>query len=107
MLCPELNPVYLKRARKVCVLFRRSSSLVTAPLHAFVRHIDSQKVIEFFNCQPSLSDDRAQCSLGNFVVIGNGQASVWWILLSQNHVAASLSVEHISDLLQGLDHFAT
>ena len=63
--------------------------------------------MELFNRQPSLSNDRTQRSLGNSLMIGNGQASVWWDLLPQDHVAASLSVEHISDLFQGLDRFAT
>ncbi|GIX00978.1 MAG: hypothetical protein KatS3mg111_4310 [Pirellulaceae bacterium] len=72
-----------------------------------IRHNDSQKVIELFNCQSSLSNDRTQCSLGNFLVIGNGQTSVWWVRLPQNHVATSLSVQVIADLLKGLNRFAT
>lgn len=64
----------------------------------------SEKVAEFFDRQSGLSKDCAQCPLRNFLVIGNGQASVRLGLLSENYVASSLPVERISDFLQSLDH---
>lgn len=58
-------------------------------VHRFVGHIvRSEKVIELLDGQAGLSNDRSQCPLGNFPVVGHGQASVWWNLQSQNHVAA-------------------
>ena len=66
-----------------------------------------EKLFEFPNGQACLSDDRTQRPLGNFLMVGNGQASVWWGLLPQNHVATALPVEHITDLTHSIHHFAT
>jgi len=55
----------------------------------------SEKFSEFLDGQACLSDDRTQRPLGNFLMVGNGQAAIGWGLLPKNHVAASLPIQHI------------
>ena len=35
------------------------------------------------------------------------RSMMWWALLPQNHVAASLPIQHVPDLTQSVDDFAT
>jgi hypothetical protein len=69
------------------------NEVVRGQVQRLVRHVvGSEKAFEFLNRQAGLPNDCSQCSLSYFLVVGNGQASMGWGLLSQNHVAASLPV---------------
>ena len=46
------------------------------------------------------------CALSDFFVVGNGYASVWSVLLSQNHVVALLAVQYMPNPTRSLDDFA-
>jgi hypothetical protein len=65
-----------------------------------------QKICEFLDGQTCLPDDRSQSPFGNFRMIWNSQASVRRRLLSENHVAAALSIKHVIDLTKCFDNFA-
>lgn len=86
---------------RVTLMSRQDPIAHSGRAPALVRHVRSEKVAKLLDGQANLSNDGTQCSLGNFLVIRHGQASVWCVLLPKNHVTPSLSVEYVADLLPG------
>ncbi len=60
---------------------------------------ESQQGLELINRQARLPDDRPQGSFRHFVVIGDREASMRRIDLTEHNVATSLVVNAIADLL--------
>jgi len=58
---------------------------------------------ELFHCKPSLPHQRSKGPFGRFSVVGNGEASVRWVGVSKNHVAAVLLIEFTSSFPECLD----
>jgi hypothetical protein len=57
-----------------------------------------QKSREFVHSKPGLSNQRPEGSLGQFLVIGDGEASVRRVCVSKNDVATVLLIEFVSGL---------
>ena len=66
----------------------------------------SKKFCELLHRKPGLSNQRPQGSLGEFLVIGNRQASVRWVGVPENHVAAVLLIEFVANFSERPDRFA-
>jgi len=65
---------------------------------------ESQQGLELINRQARLPDDRPQGPFRHLVVIGDREASMRRIDLTEHNVATSLVVNAIADLLYRLDH---
>ena len=62
---------------------------------------------ELFHRKPGLSDQRSKSPFGQFSMVGNGKASVRWVGVSKNHVAAVLLIEFVSSFPECLDCVTT
>jgi hypothetical protein len=62
----------------------------------------SKKFREFFHRESGLSNQRSEGSFGEFLMVGNGQASVRWVGVPENHVAAMLLIEPVANLAECL-----
>ena len=65
-----------------------------------------KKSRELFHRESGLSNQRSEGSFGEFLMVGNGEASVRWVGVPENHVAAVLLIEFIANLAECLDRLA-
>lgn len=59
---------------------------------------NSQQPCELINGQPGLTNDGPQGSFRDFRMVGHGHATMRRRILTQDHVAAALSIQLITDL---------
>lgn len=62
---------------------------------------------ELFHRKPGLSNQRSKSSFGQFFMVGNGEASVRWVDVPKNNVAAVLLIKFVSSFPECLDCVAT
>jgi hypothetical protein len=62
---------------------------------------------ELFHRKPGLSDQRSKSPFGQFFMVGKGKASVRWVGVSKNDVAAVLLIEFVSSFPECLDCVTT
>jgi len=67
----------------------------------------SKVVVELINRQTSLPNDGPQGSFGDFLMIRNSQSPVGRRVLSENDVAAALTIEDVADFFECFDDLAT
>jgi hypothetical protein len=66
-----------------------------------------QPAHELLHREPSLSDQRSKGPFGQLFMVGNGKASVRWVGVPKNHVAAVLLIEFVSSFPECLDCVTT
>ena len=65
-----------------------------------------KKSRELLHRESGLSNQSSKGSFGKFLMVGNGKASVRWVGVPENHVAAVLLIEFVADLAECLDRLA-
>ena len=76
------------------------SDSANAPPNAACVEPVSEESLELPDSEAGFSDQAPQSSLGQFLVVGDGQAPVWGIPMAQDEVATCLAVFAISELTE-------
>ena len=67
----------------------------------------SEKTSKFLDGQSCVVKDSTQGSFGQFLVVGDGQPSMWWNAQPEDDVASGLMIHLIANLRKCLDDLSS